>query len=151
MTIIGARALELDHITLLKGGHAENNDLSVCLLEAVAYVAGEPWSDHPQCVCPVLAAFGRAWNDALPDDARQRLKPYVVRLVGTRSTSEVEQRRSWMACDWLVRVFTPAWLRRAGLDEDAVALEALPELTAAELVDAALPTIKPPRSTSSTA
>ena len=104
-----------------------------------------PWSDHPECACPVLTAFMVNWNDVLPDDERQRLKPYITRLVGTRSTKDVEARRSWMACDWLVRTFTPAWLRRAGLNDDAAALEALSELTAPELVDAAMPAIKKAR------
>jgi hypothetical protein len=55
----------------------------MCLLEAAAYVAGEPWSDSPECVSPVLAAFGRSWNDALDDENRQMLKPFIPRLVGT--------------------------------------------------------------------
>jgi hypothetical protein len=142
VTISEPRLEELDALTLLKGSHGENSDYQMCVMEAVAYVAGEPWSDHPECACPVLTSFMVPWNDQLGDADRQRLKPYIPRLVGTRSTSEVEQRRSWMACDWLVRTFTPAWLRLAGLNEDAAALEALPELTASELVDAALPTIK---------
>jgi hypothetical protein len=143
MTLIEERLAEIEALHLAKGAHDDHDiNAGACVMEAVAYVAGEPWSDHPACACPVLTAFMVAWNDQLDDDTRQRLKPYIPRLVGTRSTAEVEARRSWMACDWLVRTFTPAWLRHAGLDEDAAALEALPELTAAELADAAMPTIK---------
>lgn len=123
------RLKEIEALTLAQGSHY---DLAkgACVMEAVAYVAGEPWSDHPQCVCPVIAAFCRSWNDALPDDERNALlKPLIPRLVGTRSTKEIEDRRALMAADWFVRVNTPAWLRLAGLTTHADALAALPEIT----------------------
>ena len=84
----------------------------MCVMEAVAYVAGEPHSDHPQCACPVVGAFLRSWNDAIQDDATRTalLAPLVTRLVGSRSTRAVEVVRSDLALDWLVRVQTPAWL-----------------------------------------
>ena len=141
MTLIDARLEELAAIELAKGGH-DSLDAGACVMELVSYVAGEPWSDHPECACPVLTSFMVAWNDSLNDTDRQRLKPYIPRLVGTRSTPDVESVRSWLACDWLVRTFTPAWLRLAGLNDDAAVIEALPELTATELADAAMPTIK---------
>jgi hypothetical protein len=98
-------------------------------MEAVAFVAGEPWSDHPECACPVIGEFLRTWNDGLPDDERETLlKPLVMRLVGTRNKS-LEQRRALMAADWLIREYTPDWLRLAGLTEHATALAALPEIT----------------------
>src|SRR5688572_3642961 len=94
-------------IVLKHGAHQPDGEM--CLLEAVAYVAGEPWSDHPECVSEVLGTFGRAWNDALPDDATRTrlLGPFITRLVGTRASADVEERRAWMALDWLVRTFTP--------------------------------------------
>jgi len=141
MTVIEGRLPEIESIELKSGGH-RNLDDGACVMEAVAYVAGEPWSDHPQCACPVLTSFMVSWNDTLNDTDRQRLKPYIPRLVGTRSTPEAESVRAWMACDWLVRTFTPKWLRLVGLDEEAAALEGLPELTSTELVEAALPVIR---------
>ena len=130
MTIIEERLQE--PITLSAGSHHPDSG-ETCLLEAVAWIAGEPWSDHPVCVCPVLAAFGRAWNDGLGDEARNRLLlPFLTRLVGTRSTAEIQERRAFMAVDWSVRVSAPAWLRLAGLDVHADALEALSELDSAE-------------------
>ncbi len=56
--------IDIANITLKSGSH-EPDSGEMCLLEAVAYIADEPWSDHPKCVCPVLAAFGRSWNDGL--------------------------------------------------------------------------------------
>ena len=97
--------------SLSAGGH-EHVDEGACFMEAVAYVAGEPWSDKPACACPVLGAFLRTWNDDLSDTDRDRLlRPLVRRLVGSRSTPEVEARRSWLAMDWLVRTNAPTWLR----------------------------------------
>jgi hypothetical protein len=114
---------------LAKGAH-KSPEAGACIMEAVAYIAGEPWSDHPECACPVITAFLVAWNDGLPDDERDALlRPLVPRIVGTRGSNALECRRSLMGADWLVRVHTPAWLRLAKLDAQAAALEALPELT----------------------
>ena len=143
MTIIEDRINQ--PITLTPGQHAPGSG-DMCLLEAVAWIAGEPWSDHPTCVDPVLAAFGRSWNDSLSDDDRDRLLlPFLPRFVGTRSTADVQDRRAFMAADWAVRVFTPAWLRLAKLDEHAEALEGLPELDSVEACRAAQPTINAAR------
>jgi hypothetical protein len=133
--------IDLDAIELAEGAHPSWED-GACLLEAVSYVAGEPWTDHPECVCPVLAAFGRAWNDALPDDKRtELLRPFIPKLIGTRSTVDVQDARAFMATDWAVRTYTPVWLRAVGLEEEATELEALPELSSVELCRAAMPII----------
>ncbi len=115
-------------ISLKKGAHSPNS--TYCVMEAVAFVAGEPWSDHPQCACPVISNFLRNWNDSLPSDSeRDRLlKPLIPRLVGTRNAA-LERRRATMAADWLVRFHLPAWLRLAGLTAQSEALASLPEIT----------------------
>ena len=97
----------------LSAGAHEHVGEGACFMEAVSYVAGEPWSDTPACACPVLGTFMRAWNDHLPTEAdRDRLlRPLVRCLVGSRSTPEIEARRSWLAMDWLVRTNAPAWLQ----------------------------------------
>lgn len=116
----------LDTITLSHGGHA-SPDAGMCAMEAVAYIAGEPHSDHPACVSPVIAAALRRWNDNLPDNAtRDRLiKPLLPHVIGTAGSAAVENRRAWMATDWLVRVHTPVWLRLAGFEDHARTLEGL--------------------------
>jgi len=91
-------------------------------MEVVSLLAGEPFSDHPECASPVLGVFLRSWNDSLDDDERQDLLQYAPRLVNSRGSDEIEEKRAWMAADWLVRVYTPAWLRLAGLKEYAEAL-----------------------------
>ena len=80
-------------------------------MEAVAYVAGEAHSDHPLCACPVISEFLRSWNDDLSDGDRKRLLGgFVFRLVGTKSTKKIEERRVNMALEWLIRVFIPDML-----------------------------------------
>ena len=148
------RPIDLEAITLGASSHRPADtigDRNACVMEAVAWVAGEPWSDHPACASPVIGAFLRSWNDSLDDTDRQQLRRWVLPLVGTAASPEIEDRRAWMCCDWLIRTFTPAWLRKAGLVDDAAALEALPELTTTELVDAALPVIRRTRESASAA
>ena len=128
------RTLDLDTITLGKGSHPAPSDAphggDLCVMEAVAWIAGEPWSDSPSCASEVIGAFLRSWNDTLPDDDRQDLKRYIPRLVGSAGTPEQEDARAWMSLDWLVRTYTPAWLRLAGLVEQADTLAGLPEFRA---------------------
>ena len=127
--------------TLYKGAHTP--DGMMCVMEAVAFVAREPWSDHPECACPVLTAFMQSWNDNLSDEDRTLLLlPIVPRLVGTRGSKKLEARRATMAADWFVRVFTPAWLRLAGLSNHADVLAAFPEIVSFEKTPSIEPTLR---------
>jgi hypothetical protein len=102
----------LDNFSLLSGAHDGSDETEMCVMEAVAYIAGEPWSDHPNCACPVISAFLRSWNDCLPtdEDRNRLLKPLVLQLIDTKSTAAIEEKRSYLALDWMVRVFVPKWL-----------------------------------------
>ena len=117
---------EFGRLRLENGSH-QSPDEGVCLMEAVAWLAREPHSDEPNCVCLVLGAFGRRLNDRLDVERRQRLKPLIPALVGTASDGHAEA-RGFMAMDWIVRTYTPAWLRLARLDTEADGLQALPEI-----------------------
>jgi len=112
-----------DTITLAKGAHKDRSD-GLCLLEAVAWFAGEPHSDHPACVSPVLAAYGRSLNDALGDDSRRLLIPFISVLSRTAGDG-LDEARGYLALDWIIRVYTPAWLDVAGLTREARALRDL--------------------------
>jgi hypothetical protein len=136
MTTVKHRTLDLSRLRLAKSSHqpadlsdeqiAANGD-AACLLEAVAYVAGEKWTDEPQCVSPVLGVFGRNLNDILPDDRRQELVPLIPKLLGTRD--EQDEARSYLALDWLIRVYTPTWLRMVpALVSDADAIAGMPRI-----------------------
>ena len=140
-----ARTLDIDQVVLASGAHkapkgAPKLDGGMCIVEAAAYVAGEPWSDHPACVSPVIAGFLRGWNDRLDDVRRQELRRWIVPIIGTALTPDVETLRAWVAADWAVRTHTPIWLRRCGLHDHADALAALAEITP-DTHRAAMPTI----------
>jgi hypothetical protein len=140
-------------IVLTKGDHG-SRDEGVCLMEAVAWIAGEEHSDHPPCVSPVLGAFGRAWNDGLPNDETRTalLKPFIPQLLGTKADADTEIRRAFMAMDWIVRVYTPAWLdMKPELREHAATLRALPEITTTQHIVAAQPALESARSAAAAA
>lgn len=124
MGVTLAQPLEVDSIHLDRGAH-ESPEEGLCLLEAVAYIAGQAHTDHPPCVSRLLGSFGRALNDELPDDKRQRLVSLVTLLPGTAGDGHDPERRL-LAVNWLIHTCAPAWLRRAGLDEEAQQVQALP-------------------------
>jgi len=79
----------------------------------------------------VISAFLRSWNDGLPTDAdRVRLlSPMISRLVGSKSTPAVEERRSYLSLDWIIRVYTPTTLDLVPtLAPNAESLRGLPEI-----------------------
>ena len=133
--------IDLGTITLEKGATAEQGEDHGCVMEWTARFAGLPVTDHPSCTSPVLTAFAIAFNDGVDDETRQRLIPFIPRLVGTAGDPEADAARAWLATDWLVRTFTPAWLRKAGMEAEAASLQALPALTTAELARSAQPII----------
>ena len=129
---------------LQRGSHPSLK-AGACAMELSAWLAGEPHSDNPQCVSPVLGVFMRAWNDALDDDKRQQLLPYCIRVIGTNTGRADDETRAWLATDWLVRVHTPAWLELAGLGTEAASLRNLPPLTSTEIALATMATIEQAR------
>ena len=137
------RSDPLPALAIAGGGHSDRSN-GLCSMELVAWLAGEPHSDHPQCACPVIGAFMRSWNDSLPDDdTRTRLlRPLLPLLVGSRSTPAVAMQRSWMAIDWLAREHTPAWLAlRDDLKAHEVALRGLAPIADATSAKAAQPAL----------
>jgi hypothetical protein len=136
---MASKTLDLETLELKSGLHNPNSH-EMCVMEAVAMMAGERWSDHPKCASPVISAFLRSYNDSVSDEVRQTLKQYIPRLIGTAGSKDIEERRSLIAADWLVRIHTPAWLRVAGLTVQADALSSLPEITSM----AQVPSIKGP-------
>ncbi len=116
--------IDITTINLAIGGHSDR-DKGVCLMEAVAWFAGEQHSDHPACVSGVLGGFGRSLNDRLPGDKRQSLIPLIPQMPGTAGDG-LDEARGYLALDWLVRTYTPAWLDLAGLTAEAAELRAPP-------------------------
>lgn len=122
--------LNFDEIVLNHGVHDSAED-GHCLLEVVSMFADEDFSDSPACVDPVLASFGRSWNDGMrSNDERAQLRQYITRLPGTANGSDLSQKRGWMAADWFIRVHTVAWLALTpALAHHAEAIKAQPQIT----------------------
>lgn len=123
---------ELLNFTPSVGDHPEGSQ-ELCAMEYVAFLAGEKHSDSPECACPVIAAYVRALNDNMPDQWRYKLRGYLLRLIGNRDPAHERERAEYLAFQ-AGRVFAPIDLRKAGMEEHAVRLEAcdtLAEVTTA--------------------
>ena len=113
--------------TLAAGAHPDGS--AMCAMEAIAFIAGEPVTDHPACTAPVIAAFIRTWSDGLPQTERDALiRPFLPRLVGTGGSEALERRRVARVADWLVRTHVPAWFHLAKLIVEGDELADLPAL-----------------------
>jgi len=144
MFILEDRLALLASVPLRSGSHGSVEE-GMCAMEAVAFVAGEAHTDTPACACPVIAAFMRRWNDGLPDGARRDLylKRFIPRLVGSLGPLVVAERRSYLALDWLIRVYTPAWLDLVEATKPyASALRALGEIVDMASAKAAEPVVR---------
>src|SRR4029079_16155458 len=72
-----------------------------CVVELSSLVALEPFSHRPRCVCPVVAAFLRGWNDRAAYSDRQRLRPYALRIVGSRAADAITRERRDLCLEWV--------------------------------------------------
>ena len=86
-------------VTLASGSHS-SPDEGVCVMELASLIGGEPFSDSPACVDPVIGSFLRAWNDRAAHAARQGLRPYAHRIVGSRCTRDVTAKRRDLCLEW---------------------------------------------------
>lgn len=84
---------------LSKGKHATPAE-GACVMELSSLLAGEPFSDRPASVCPVVAGFLRAYNDRIDDERRQDLYRYASEVVGTRASADVERARERRCLAW---------------------------------------------------
>jgi hypothetical protein len=77
----------------LKRGNSRDLAQGACLLDAVSWIAYGKLGDHPPCVDPALAEYGRALDDWLPAAVRQRLRRFVPLLAGTAGAAALSARR----------------------------------------------------------
>lgn len=86
-------------LRLAPGRHGSPGE-GVCVVELASLLARERFSDRPRCVCPVIAAFLRGWNDRSAYADRQRLRPYAARIVGSRADALVTRERRELCLEW---------------------------------------------------
>lgn len=70
---------------ILSAGRHRNPRHGACFMEFASYLAGERWSDHPACTHTLLAALARDVNDLTSNAGRDRLMPFITRVVGLTS------------------------------------------------------------------
>jgi hypothetical protein len=98
-------------IKLSKGKHASPED-GACVMELASMLAGEPFSDHPASVCPVIGSFLRAYNDSIDDDRRQDLYAHAARVVGSRASISVQRERADELTEWSLDMQRRHWTSR---------------------------------------
>jgi hypothetical protein len=103
-------------IKLSKGKHTTPED-GACVMELASMLAGEPFTDHPASVCPVIGSFLRAYNDSVDDGRRQSLYEYASRVVGSRGPQRIQQLRAERLAQWADEMYTarPWYLLRSPL------------------------------------
>jgi len=84
------KKLNLKSLKLLSGSHS-SVEQGLCIMEAVAYFAGEKHSDKPECACPVLTSYMIKINDSMNEEERQKLKPYIKKLIGTKDGNSAKR------------------------------------------------------------
>jgi hypothetical protein len=87
-------------VRLSRGKHS-SKEKGACVMELASMLAGEPFSDHPRSVCPVIAALLRAYNDSVDDERRQELYPYAAKVVGSRGSRSLERARAQQVIEWI--------------------------------------------------
>jgi hypothetical protein len=87
-------------VTLARGKHTTPRG-GACVMELASMLAGESFTDRPECVCPIVAAFLRAYNDAIDDRRRQDLYRYAAAAVATRGSAALARRRAQCCLDEL--------------------------------------------------
>ncbi len=101
------------------------------VLELAAWLAGEPHSDNPVNVSPVLRAYVRELTAGFDETRRQTLRDRAARLAGTGDFDDgTEHARCWVLADRLLRLHAPALLGAAGLTESADRLRRLDSIAA---------------------
>ena len=84
-----------DIVPVLSRGKHRNAKKGACFMELASFLAGEPWSDHPSCTHPLLAALARDVNDHVSDAGRSRLGVLVPEVIGL--TSDDPRADAWIA------------------------------------------------------
>ncbi len=97
-------------VKLSKGKHSSPEN-GACVMELASMLAGEPFTDHPQSVCPVIGSFLRAYNDSVNDEKRQDLYAYAANVVGTRTSAQMQRARAERLAEWCDQIRSTHWTR----------------------------------------
>jgi len=110
----------------LSTGRHSSPEVGVCVMELASMLAGEPFTDQPESVCPVIASFLRAYNDLVDDSRRQDLYAYASKVVGSTGSAAVQRARAERLAAWALemrhrrwtRWLLPRWLHGIGVERE---------------------------------
>ena len=108
----------------LSTGRHSSPEVGACVMELASMLAGEPFTDQPASVCPVIGSFLRAYNDLVDDNRRQDLYAYAAKVVGSTRPPAVQRARADLLAAWALQMrqrrwtrwFLPRWLRGIGVE-----------------------------------
>lgn len=80
----------------LRRGNTDHPRNGACLMDAARWIVYREIGDDPECACPVIRAYAIRINDTLPDDERQRLKQFILRVVGNRDPENEMARAEYL-------------------------------------------------------
>jgi len=88
---------------MLSSGKHTSPEHGVCVMELASMIAGEPFTDRPRSVSPVIAAILRNYNDWVDTDRRQGLYAIAATVVGTAAGDAIERERVSHCLRWSAR------------------------------------------------
>jgi hypothetical protein len=97
-------------VRLSAGKHSSPQE-GACVMELSSMLAGEQFTDHPACVCPVIGSFLRAYNDSVDDHRRQDLYHYAAKVVRSRASIRVQRARADRLAAWSSETFLRRYSR----------------------------------------
>jgi hypothetical protein len=103
-------------------GSSKDPKYGCCFMDAVSWYDTGMLGDHPVCVSPVLAGFGRSINDLMDGTSRQRLKSYIPKMVNSVDP-EAEIRRALYLSRAALFVFAGDMLDSIDMYEESTALK----------------------------
>jgi len=95
------QAISHQNVRLGPGRHPRPGKV-VCVMELASMLAGERFGDRPACVCPVIGAILRAYNDNVDECRRQDLYRFAADAVDTRRDYRAQRLRADAALGWAV-------------------------------------------------
>lgn len=81
------------------------------MVELASMLAGEPFSDQPASVCPVIASFLRAYNDSVGDSRRQDLYACAAKVVNSAGDCRLQRERAERLKSWTLELQERRWTR----------------------------------------
>lgn len=85
-------------LPVLSRGKHRNPRKGACFMEFAGFLAGERWSDHPDCTHPLLAGLARCVNDFTSDEGRPLLAPMIPCVIGLTSSDPRVDVRIALVC-----------------------------------------------------